>query len=90
MYAVRHHAAHLISVTEVAAAAVAIAAATFSAPPSAVIAMCPLGEVPNPAGYGCVPALAPGGAVVGAPTEEELSACHGGDLYFCVDPYGRP
>ena len=91
MHAVRHHAARLSSVTGVAAAAVAIAAApTFSAPPSAVVATCPFGEVPNPAGYGCVPALAPGGAVVGAPTEEELSACHGGDLYFCVDPYGRP
>jgi hypothetical protein len=32
----------------------------------------------------------PGGAVIGAPTDEELSACHGGNLYFCVDPYRRP
>jgi hypothetical protein len=53
---------------------------------------CPAGEVSNPAGYGygCVPALAPGDAVMGAPTEQELSACHGGNLYFCVDPYRRP
>ena len=54
------------------------------------VAGCPPNEVPNPRGYGCVPALAPGGAVVGAPTEQELSACHGGNLYFCVDPYGGP
>lgn len=93
MHALRHQAARLSLITGVAATAVAIGAApVFSAAPSAVtvVAMCPPGEVPNPAGYGCVPVLAPGGAVVGAPSEEELSACHGGNLYFCVDPYGRP
>jgi hypothetical protein len=89
MHAVRHHAARLSSVTGVVAAAFANAAApAVSVLPSAVVATCPPGEVPNPAGYGC--ALAPGGAVIGAPTEEELSACHGGNLYFCVDPYRRP
>jgi hypothetical protein len=31
-----------------------------------------------------------GGAVIGAPTGEELSACHGGNVYFSVDPYSRP
>jgi hypothetical protein len=50
---------------------------------------CPPNELPNPAGYGCIPALAPGGAVVGAPTQQEISACHGGNLYFCIDPYGQ-
>jgi hypothetical protein len=73
----------------IAAVAIATAAApVFMAPPSTVVAMCPPGEVPNPAGYGCVPALWPGGSVVSAPTEEELSACHG-NLYLCVDPDGR-
>jgi hypothetical protein len=90
VHALRHQAARLSFVTGVAATAVAIAAApVFGAAPSTVAACAP-GEVPNPAGYGCVPALAPGGAVVGAPSEEELSACHGGNLYFCVDPYRRP
>ncbi|MBV9088605.1 MAG: hypothetical protein JO044_01665 [Mycobacteriaceae bacterium] len=56
---------------------------------SSVIAGCPPNEFPNPRGYGCVPALARGGAIVGAPTQQELSACHGGSLYFCIDPYGR-
>lgn len=63
----------------------------IGAPPGAIsVAACPPGEVPNPAGYGCVPALAPGGAAVGAPSEEVLSACHGGNRYFCVDPYQIP
>jgi hypothetical protein len=75
-----------------AAGAVAAVIAAIGGPPSVVdhIATCPPGEVANPAGYGCVPYLAPGGAVVGAPTEEVLSACHGGNLYFCVDPYRIP
>jgi hypothetical protein len=42
------------------------------------------------AGFASMPALAPGGGVVGAPTEEELSACDGGNLYFFIDTYGRP
>jgi hypothetical protein len=89
----RGPAARLVWVAGAAAVAVVIAGtAALSAAPNSVtvIAMCPPGEVPNPAGYGCVPALSPGGAFVGAPTEEQLSACHGGNLYFCVDPYGRP
>jgi hypothetical protein len=75
-----------------AGCAVAIDAAPVVAPlPGhiSLIAGCPPKEIPNPRGYGCVPALAPGGAIVGAPTEHELSACHGGNLYFCIDPYGR-
>jgi hypothetical protein len=83
------HAGRLIGA---AGFAVAIAAAPVIAPPAghiSAIAGCPPSEIPNPRGYGCVPALAPGGAIVGAPTEQELSACHGGNLYFCIDPYGR-
>jgi hypothetical protein len=45
--------------------------------------------VPNPAGYGCVPDLAPGGAFVGAPSQEILTVCNG-NIYICVWPYGRP
>jgi hypothetical protein len=55
MHAVRHHAEQLSSVTGVVAAAIAIAAApAVSVPPSAVVATSPPGEVPNPAGYGCI------------------------------------
>ncbi len=73
--------------------AVAIAAGpTLSAVPGHVnaIAGCPQREVPNPRGYGCVPALAPGGAIVEAPTEHELSVCDGGNLYLCIDAYAHP
>jgi len=72
--------------------ALAIAVPALTAVPGHVdvIAGCPVNEVPNPRGYGCVPVLARGGAVVGAPTEHELSVCHGGNLYFCIDPYAVP
>ncbi|HUO40051.1 MAG TPA: hypothetical protein VMU34_20390 [Mycobacterium sp.] len=69
--------------------ALAISAGLVTVAPSHAghaLARCPLNERPNPAGYGCVPSLAPGGNSVGAPSQEELSACHG-NLYYCVDPY---
>jgi hypothetical protein len=84
------HALRLVTATGVVAAVIAAPTLGGSRSVGEHIATCPPGEVANPAGYGCVPYLAPGGAVVGAPTEEELSACHGGSLYFCVDPYRIP
>lgn len=46
----------------------------------------------NPAGYGCVPQRSGGGAVggnfIGAPSQQVLSACHGGNYYTCIWPYG--
>jgi hypothetical protein len=87
MAALRRRAVRLIS----AAALLVPIAYAFSAPPNVVndTAMCPPGMVPNPAGYGCVPDLAPGGAFVGAPSQELLTVCHG-NIYICVWPYGRP
>ena len=81
--------ARLMWATGFAVAIVATPALAAAPGHTNVVAACPPGEIPNPRGYGCVPALAPGGAVVGAPTVQELSACDGGDLYFCIDPYGR-
>jgi hypothetical protein len=64
-----------------------LVAPAMAVPPGEIHeAACPPGEVPNPAGYGCVPAM----PFVGAPTQQELTACHGGNLYFCVDPYPVP
>jgi hypothetical protein len=80
---------HLTWAAGLAVAFAAVPALTAVPGHVAAIAWCAPSEVPNPRGYGCVPALAPGGAVVGAPTEQELSVCHGGNLYFCIDPYGR-
>ena len=60
-------------------------------PPDVVIhtATCPPGMVANPGGYGCVPDLAPGGAAVGAPSQEVLTRCKG-NYYICIWPYPVP
>lgn len=54
------------------------------------VATCPPGEVPSTTGVGCQPHLTPGGGAVGAPSEEVLSDCHGGNVYYCQAPYRQP
>ncbi|MBV8930027.1 MAG: hypothetical protein JO152_12965 [Mycobacteriaceae bacterium] len=89
MSVVRRRVVRLISAAGVGSAITA--APQLGAPPSVIdhLAMCPRGEVANPAGYGCVPDIGPGGAA-GPPSEQVLTACHGANVYFCVDPYAIP
>jgi hypothetical protein len=91
MGAFQRRAVPLISVVAVGAAIAAVP--TLGAPSSKVnnLAICPRGMVSNPVGYGygCGPDLAPGGAFVGAPSQELLTRCHG-NYYICVWPYPVP
>ena len=87
MSGVRARALRLLSVAAVGVAIAAIP--SLAASPSALNnATCPNGMVPNPAGYGCVPALI-GGNVVGAPSQEILTRCNG-NYWICVWPYPVP
>ena len=72
--------------------AITVVPAVLTSPaPKLVIytATCPPGMVANPGGYGCVPDLAPGGAAVGAPSQEILTRCNG-NYYICIWPYPVP
>jgi hypothetical protein len=75
--------ARRVQLIGIAAVAVALAAPWIGTRQGvSILATCPNGMVPNPAGYGCVPDR-PG---VGAPSEEVLTRCSG-NYYLCVWPY---
>jgi len=83
----------MVRLVAVAALVGAIAIPLALGAPSNVhhVATCPEGMAPNPAGYGCVPELSngtnwPGGGLIGAPSQEVLTRCHG-NYYICVWPY---
>ncbi len=79
-----------------AAIALSPAIAAFAGPGPTVgtpVAACPTGESEDPYTFACVPELAPSGVAapaMGAPSEQELTACSGRDQGECVenDLYG--
>jgi hypothetical protein len=82
------------------AAAIALAPvlAVFAGPTSTVgtpMAACPSGETEDPFTFACVPEVVPNGGVstpTGAPSEQQLTECSGGDQANCLeqDYYGTP
>lgn len=74
------------------AVAVAPVVAVFAGPaPTVGMAACPAGETEDPYTFACAPELAPGGSspgvvgAVGAPSEQELTACSGRDQSECLE-----
>jgi hypothetical protein len=75
-----------------AAVAIAPAIAVFAGPGPTVgvpSAACPAGDTEDPYTFACVPELVPGGGgpvvPVGAPSEQELTACGGRDQSQCLE-----
>ena len=65
---------------------VAPAVAAFTGPaPAGIPSACSAGETEDPYTYACVPELAPGSPAVGAPSEQELTACSGGNQSQCLE-----
>jgi hypothetical protein len=81
-----------------AAIAVAPLLAVFAGPTPTVgtpVAACPAGETEDPFTFACVPEVVPNGGVstnTGAPSEQQLTECSGGDQANCLeqDYYGNP
>jgi hypothetical protein len=80
-----------------AIAVVPLLAAVAGPTPSAgtPMAACPAGETEDPFTFACVPEVVPNGGVTtnsGAPTEQQLTECSGGDQANCLeqDYYGNP